>query len=1747
MDNTQQLRWLLMETPLRGDSTKYFVMRLGSLGVIDMFSLPILNPLSRRDYREIVSLVSSFNDAESVIPSDFNWETSFISFKIPQNSLILELLDKRGFLRDFDVSCLVNHDFECSCFFCDRASREILAEELMNELIDFEPQVSCVDDGLSFDFQVYNVLSRSMIKRWRRLSCREKAGIKKSLFMRRLKSINKKNVLNFSFEAQVFEGLSEIFKASGDKISSVASAIGDVTSAIHSASLNGLSVSDDVFERLDGLTGEFKRFNAHLDILQKEGVHHSHDHSFGFKDLITWCYEHRGTIGIVMLICTVFVLCTQSRFAVIASALVALTSSLVYKYSPELVDVWETYSPRLSNMVCAYEAQVFENPVIKSALLLSYIFGFKGIDVKTLTSRFDKFCHVLGEAPRKSGDILSTIGFYFKSLQDLFNQTLAWCGSDYSINLAPEKYPDSTRLLNEVTSFLKKSAESKDLVVEQAARTSQILQARITDLVVKNKSDHEFSGDRTLLMRALNKLESYDRELDLRGAGRDVTRVPPKAYLFIGKPKIGKSYLLKSLSFMALYTILRDNEVALNHIRNGQMRDYIFTRNSSDKFWEGYYNQLLVIIDEVGMQRDTAGADVENNEYSNIIKMVNDVIYPLLMANVEKKGTREFNSSVIFGTTNNYQFQIESINNKEAFDRRLITYEVSVKPEYAQMYYGDGRTDDWMVPDFVKMKKLGLSDIDIALSRFLEFRPRRSVLSPGYSGPSIGIDDLIGRVRNDLQGREEEARMRQRQSELLHDFFDPAKRDQVPGNFGVTEEQHESRLKNLFFGEAKAAVPGTFEPQINDCICKICKPDDSRFFTDEQKVFYSTVCPDLPIESLEPKFQEAYDFVENNRDMTINRPRCILVEKKERKWDGHLLMFNHGAGCRTQYLESIDFSTKKERLEKIVSVAKKIGIALGVIVTLVSIYKIGSAFFADPSDNKEKYDTQVTDLNAQEVLSCIVKRNVYCFGDGVIDLRGFVTFIGDNIMIVPKHYTIMWKREFIKDPNYSIILRRLGDKVDHQRIKVNAKFLTDVFDFSGQDLVAVYVGGRLIQRHASIRKYLPGRSIPPKGEIVFPVVDRRDLKYDFISAPFQTVGSISYTYSGHTLKVDQPIQYRYKTSQGDCGLPVAYKDPTSRSEKICGIHAMGAPSVGVGCSVPFFQDDYDNIICHFEKKYNLIQAQYRSDPDVLLDMYNEGRDWNDLYEVPAGLEVEGKVNLGYLQPPSVPVKTSIIPSPLFKKVDFDPKTKPAWLRTFTNKVTGEVIDPNRKTTLKYHRTVMGLDMDILDICKNDVTNLIINGPMVRHHPAVPREALCFEAAVAGIPGVEGLDGMPRKTSAGYPRCMSVEKRGKRDFFGEDGDYVFTTPAGIKIRLTVETIIDSAKKGIRLFHVFLDFPKDERRPCQKVDDGKTRKISACPIELSIAVRILFGSFIQFFMYNRIYNQSAVGVNVFDSQWELIAQYLGTDKRIIAGDFGNYDGSLTYPLMVRFLDTVTEYYNDRGTEFERAREVIFQEMVNSRHIMDGVIYEWVGSNASGNPLTTVLNSWCNLVLLRYATLKVVDKCTPREATKFLKSMDKDIRFMVYGDDNIISVNRDSPYSELLVQDNYTKAFEEMGLEYTDENKTGLAISQDRSIEDVSFLKRKWAKNSVDPRRIYLSPLAIETIMESIQWTKRKDYSHDHVKDNCVNMLQELSQHSREIFDQYAPKIVKACKEEMGFSPVPNTYEECQALVLARDNFF
>lgn len=79
------------------------------------------------------------------------------------------------------------------------------------------------------------------------------------------------------------------------------------------------------------------------------------------------------------------------------------------------------------------------------------------------------------------------------------------------------------------------------------------------------------------------------------------------------------------------------------------------------------------------------------------------------------------------------------------------------------------------------------------------------------------------------------------------------------------------------------------------------------------------------------------------------------------------------------------------------------------------------------------------------------------------------------------------------------------------------------------------------------------------------------------------------------------------------------------------------------------------------------------------------------------------------------------------------------------------------------------------------------------------------------------------------------------------------------------MIEKAKDGERSEVIFMDILKDETLKKSKVDIGKTRLISASPLDYSIVCRMYFLSFSMALMNTRLDNGVAVGTNVYSDDW------------------------------------------------------------------------------------------------------------------------------------------------------------------------------------------------------------------------------------------------------------------------------------------
>ena len=555
-------------------------------------------------------------------------------------------------------------------------------------------------------------------------------------------------------------------------------------------------------------------------------------------------------------------------------------------------------------------------------------------------------------------------------------------------------------------------------------------------------------------------------------------------------------------------------------------------------------------------------------------------------------------------------------------------------------------------------------------------------------------------------------------------------------------------------------------------------------------------------------------------------------------------------------------------------------------------------------------------------------------------------------------------------------ISRIGEGPDGTIHRLSAKDIVHKYSFfpSTVDMAFIYLQDKMLPWFPNITNNFGRVTGITKG--AFPDIgDDLDLTNCLADITIRPVegerGETSYAHLGEVFENYNSFDYDYPSEVGDCGLPVFVASSGAMGKTIVGIHVAGKRKL-FGSAVPITSIELNMAKEFFLKDSGpLIEVQMSlADHSVLVAE-------DDSFDIPQGQtkKADGKLVLGKLKAPVVPDKTSIIPSKLQNKFGCEPKTKPAFLKPFRR--DGEKIDPISLSTSKYSRSTL-LDYRLMTECVQDYSDFILNDNARKITPECHKRVLTYKEAVAGLQGVDGFDGIPRKTSAGYPWCLMIPKgsRGKQCFWGKEGDYEFDSEENAVLSERVENIISAAREGRRLAHIFFDFPKDERRPIEKVDAGKTRKISGCPVDLCVAVRMYFGAFVQFYLANRIYNGSAVGIDVYSHEVDKLVRYLtvldsGSNEtgRVIAGDFGNFDGSLPYALINAFSDTVTDYYCDRGSENERVRNVLMQDFANSRHILeDGTVYEWVGSNASGNPLTTVLNSWCNNIIIRMGICRV-----------------------------------------------------------------------------------------------------------------------------------------------------------------------------------
>jgi len=607
-------------------------------------------------------------------------------------------------------------------------------------------------------------------------------------------------------------------------------------------------------------------------------------------------------------------------------------------------------------------------------------------------------------------------------------------------------------------------------------------------------------------------------------------------------------------------------------------------------------------------------------------------------------------------------------------------------------------------------------------------------------------------------------------------------------------------------------------------------------------------------------------------------------------------------------------------------------------------------------------------------------------------------------------------------------------------------------------------------------------------------------------------------------KISRGYFYAAPTDKGDCGTPLYFHNRKLPESRVFGLHVAGYMGQCTGMSSALVREEVEEGLAQISKKVILVEEEVPLVPQMDYSLSNN--------QFTAVAQLDVKINS--------PSKTNIRKSPLYGA--WGPAlTKPARLTKFVNKV-GIEKDPREIALSKYG----GNGFIISQAKVNLLTDIYYNDLMAASEKIVEPRVLTFEEAVLGIENDDDFDSISRNTSPGFPFILDkeiVKMGGKKYWFGNSENFDMENDRVEKLKLETEMVENYAKKGIRRQHVFVDCLKDERRPINKVEDGKTRMFSTTPLIYLILVRKYFGTFVSTFVKNRINNGSAIGVNPYSTEWQALADKLTQfgENNIGAGDYSAFDGSEKPIIHSMILEIINRFYPNATSEENLVRTVLWAELVNSKHAFGDILYQWVSSLPSGHPLTAIVNTLYNGIALRFAWAEAV------EWNVLLCSLFSSYVYMIaLGDDNAFGVHDDFKhvFNEMTLGTHLAK----IGLTYTTELK-GVATIPLRHISEIAFLKRKFIYNPELCRIV--APIDIKVILETPYWTKESD-KWTITKDNFEFALSELSLHGKETFELYASKMIPIARTILSggglqYTPIRHTYMSNLLFVCAEQYVF
>lgn len=629
--------------------------------------------------------------------------------------------------------------------------------------------------------------------------------------------------------------------------------------------------------------------------------------------------------------------------------------------------------------------------------------------------------------------------------------------------------------------------------------------------------------------------------------------------------------------------------------------------------------------------------------------------------------------------------------------------------------------------------------------------------------------------------------------------------------------------------------------------------------------------------------------------------------------------------------------------------------------------------------------------------------------------------LGNGVFAVPAHFVLCFERDEV------VMFRTIvnGAVKQFKRPKT--------YGFKGDDIVIFRTGINMGSPKPLKEFFTSNKNVLelPQGSLLYILNKNKEDEFSYrVANKASDFDYLQYESEEVTMSLIKPITYWTKTTKGESGSLIVTPGPQG-TPIIVGMHVGGSTARGLdtGLALRLSSDYFDTLLAAMDTGIELQAGPI--DPFPL--EYKTVVSSRDALYAPSYSRIEKSDLYGIF----------------FREHGEKPKYFPARLGCYER--DGKWINTAHEGLKKLHQEPTP---------ETPIPEHTMDWLFSQYPKQQSTRILTIDEAMNGVPG--RYPSIDLSTSAGYKLCKETTK-GKSLFIYRD-----ETTGRICMTSDFEQILlvalQSLKEGRQIEVIWGDCTKDELR-----DPGKLPRIfTTCPLVYLIIMRMYFGDFIMFAQEDPVYRPSAVGINPHSWDWTFLREdfkpYSGST---IAGDFSNFDGKLPRFVGKFLLRFINEWYDD-GPENARVRELLFEHIYNATRINGDKIYQVVDGNPSGNPFTSLYNSFCNIIMI-YVIL-----------TEDFKMYVKDWKVKVYGDDNIIGTKQKglrcshlAPYFKKRFDMTYTHWSKE------EVDRDDVFETTDTQ-EGIRFLGRAF----VSEQNVIRAPLTRAVLEESLYWFRGGD---------------------------------------------------------------